>query len=95
MTPTKPLEASELEAHIMDCASLLMDTYARFQETGNPADRAEAREFLRCMQQAILVRPDAIQAARHAAFEREIDDGVGYFSSEHAQQLGRQARAAA
>lgn len=91
MTPTKPLEAPELEAHIMDCASLLMDTYARFQETGNPADRAEAREFLRCMQQAILARPDAIQAARHAAFERAITEQCAYFISDAAASLGQRA----
>lgn len=85
----------ELEVHIEDCQQQYLWAYERFQAHGNPHDRDEALLHLHRMNQAILARPDAIQAARHAAFEREIDDGVGYFSSEHAQQLGRQARAAA
>ena len=91
MTPTKPIEASELEAHISDSERLMLAAYARFQASGNPADRTEAMEHLQRMSAAILSRSPADQAARHAAFEREIDEGVGYFSSAHARQLGLKA----
>ena len=38
---------------------------------------------------ALLLRSPEVQARRHAEFERIVDEGVAYFSSEAAQELGR------
>lgn len=77
----------ELEVHIYDCERLWRATYQSFQEFGNPHDRDEALLHLHRMNEAILGRSQAIQAQRHAEFERALDDGVDYF-----QTQGRVAR---
>lgn len=86
------MQASELETHIADCERLWRAAYQRFQDHGNPHDRDEALLHLHRQNEAILARSPAVQAARHAAFERTVDEGVGYFTSEHARQLGMQYR---
>jgi len=85
----------ELELHIEDAQQQYLWAYERFQDHGNHHDRDEALLHLHRMNQAILARSPAVQAARHAAFERTVDEGVGYFTSEHARQLGLQYRRAA
>ena len=89
MTP----EDVELEIHIEDTQQQYLWAYERFQEHGNPHDRDEALLHLHRMNQAILARSPAVQAARHAQFEREMLERDAYFLSEHAQALG-QGRAA-
>jgi hypothetical protein len=83
------LSDEELECHIEDCQHLWMTAYERFQLYGDPNDRDEALLHLHRMNEAILARSPAVQAARHAAFEQRLDDGIDYFQSTHALELGR------
>ena len=89
-----PFLDHELEEHIRDCEWQWQRAYARFQAHGCPHDRDEALQHLHRMNQAILARSPAVQAERHAAFERTVTERFAYFISEHAQQLGKRAIAA-
>jgi len=62
----------ELEAHIACLSPLIEQAYADFARTGNPHYRAQAIDFLARRDAAILARPDAVQYARHAAFEQAL-----------------------
>jgi hypothetical protein len=73
------LADDELEIHIEDAHWQYRTAYERFQLHGCPCDRDEALLHLHRMNTAILARSAAIQAARHAAFERRLDEGVDYF----------------
>lgn len=92
---SKRLSDEEHEQHIFDTERLWRVAYQRFQDFGLPADRDEALLWLHRQNQAILARSVTAQAARHAAFERRLDEGVCYFSSQHAIELGQQLRRAA
>ena len=70
----------ELELHIEDCEHQYLIAYERFRLWGNPHDRDEALLHLHRMNEAILSRSPTVQAARHAEFERRLDEGVDYFS---------------
>jgi DNA-binding GntR family transcriptional regulator len=89
------LSDAELEQHIDDSHWLYRTAYERFLTNNNPHDRDEALAHLRRMNQALLARSAAVQAARHAAFEQRITEGVDYFQSRHAIELGQQFRRAA
>lgn len=95
---TEPTQAypwldHELELHIEDCHYQYRTAYERFQLWGNPHDRDEALLHLHRMNMAILMRSPAVLAARHAAFERRVSEGVDYFNSECAQALARKVAA--
>lgn len=75
----RTLSGKELEVHIRDCETLWRRAYGRFQDLGNPADRDEALLWLHRMNEAILMRSPEVLAARHAAFERQVAEGCGYF----------------
>ena len=62
----------ELEAHIASLSPLIEQAYADFVRTGNPHHRTQAVDFLARRDAAILARPDAVQYARHAAFEQAL-----------------------
>ena len=64
MTPTD----TEREIHIEDSAHQWRMAYERFQMYGLPADRDEALQHLRRMNEDILGRSAAVQAQRHAEF---------------------------
>lgn len=81
----------ELEFHIEDSQWLYLTAYERFQLYGLPHDRDEALLHLHRMNLAILARSPAVQAARHAEFERLVCEQVSYFTSDHAMELGRAA----
>lgn len=68
-----PFPDCELEAHIRDCEWQWQRAYDRFQAHGCPHDRDEALLHLHRMNRAILARSPAVQAERHAAFERAIN----------------------
>jgi len=81
----------ELEQHIRDCEWQWQRAYARFQAHQCPHDRDEALLHLHRMNVAILARSPAVQAARHAAFERAITEQCAYFISDAAASLGQRA----
>lgn len=83
------LSDDELELHIEDCQWQYLTAYERFQLHRNPHDREEALLHLHRMNEAIRARSPGVQAARHAAFERQLTEQVAYFASESAMQLGR------
>lgn len=85
----RELSDAELEQHIQDTCWLWQRAYARFQAHGNPADRDEAELWLHAQNEAILMRSPAVLAARHAAFERRISEGVDFFQSEQALSMGQ------
>lgn len=89
---TQPLD-DERELHIEDAHWLYRTAYERFELYGNPHDRDEALQHLHRMNEAILMRSPAVLAARHAAFEQRISEGVDYFNSEHASALARKVAA--
>lgn len=76
LCPVEPgpghLPDQELEIHIEDCAHLWRMAYERFLLYGNPHDRDEALLHLHRMNEALMSRSPAVQAARHAAFERQV-----------------------
>ncbi len=86
-----PFPDCELEAHIADCEWQWQRAYARFQAHGFPHDRDEALLHLHRMNQAILARSPAVQAERHAAFERTVTEQCAYFISDAAASLGQRA----
>lgn len=71
----------EHEVHIFDLDRLWRIAYARFEAFQIPADRDEALMWLHMRDQAVLQRSKAAQMERHAAFVRELDDGVDYFQA--------------
>ena len=73
---------AELERHIKDTAGRMEAAYA----AGN---RQEAEGWMQAMYAAIKARSPAAKAAREAEIQRSIDEGVGYFCSEHAVTLAR------
>ncbi|MGH8435104.1 MAG: hypothetical protein ACRERX_11620 [Pseudomonas sp.] len=79
-TPAPEMSDRELEAHIDDLSLLMIAAYARYERSYSRAERDEARRMLGLLNQAILSRPEAVQAARHAAFEHRLDEGVDYFA---------------
>lgn len=70
---------AELERHIQDCNDLFLAAYRRFEEHGLPSDRDEAVLWLHRRDAAILARSQEVQARRQAEFERQLDEGVGFF----------------
>ena len=84
----KALSEAELEAHITDLTSLMELAYMFFWETGDRSYRAEAVRLLANRDAAILARSEAMQYARHAAFERRLDDGIGFFGAQGTRQGG-------
>jgi hypothetical protein len=52
-------------------------------------DRANAVQLRQCMYDAIASRSPAHKAAMEAEVQRRIDEGVGYFSGDAANRLGR------
>jgi hypothetical protein len=62
----------ELEAHIASLSPLIEQAYAEFVRTGDTHHRAQAVDFLARRDAAILARPEAVQYARHAAFEQAL-----------------------
>lgn len=93
-TFSRELSDDELEQHIDDLQWLYLTAYARYEAHHSPHDRDEALYHLHLMNEAILARSPAAQAARHAEFERRISEGVDYFQSDHALELGRRYRRA-
>lgn len=85
----RELSDDELEFHIEDCQHLYLMAYERFLAYGCPHDRDEALLHLHRMNTAILSRSPAAQAARHAAFEQRLSDGVDFFQSRMALDMGR------
>lgn len=74
MTPATPsLTDTEREAHIASCAALMLAAHER-------GDIAEARVWMHLQNTAILARSEALQAARHAEFERRVEEGGCYFA---------------
>lgn len=63
MTPTKPLEAPELEAHIRDCGRLMEAAMDRYAESSDLADLGDAHRWRGLMEEAINGR-SAKQVAR-------------------------------
>ncbi len=78
---------AEYEQHIDDATYAYFLTYDRYREFRCPHDRDAALELLHTRDEALRNMPEHIQAARHAAFERRLDEGVDYFQSEHAMRL--------
>jgi len=69
---------AELRQHVADCGWHLECAYARFQTHGDPADRDAAVMWLHQQQEA------------QRALQRHLDDvGVGFFTSDLAQGMGR------
>lgn len=67
MTATHPpaMTPEERDAHIQDCTKQFMDTYARFEDHGLPADRDAALQWLHIRDQAVR--------------ERLLDEGLDFF----------------
>lgn len=87
-----PLTDVEHAAHILDCERLWRAAYAEFEAHGNPSDRDEALLHLHRMNEAILGRSAAMQAQRHAEFERMLDEGCDYFQVQGARDALMQQR---
>jgi hypothetical protein len=85
-TQPKVLSEAELEAHITDLTGLMELAYMFFVQTGDGSYRAEAARLLANRDAAILARSEATQYARHAAFERRLDEGVDFFGTQGARQ---------
>lgn len=79
------------ELRIVQLGESFKAAYAMFEATGLDSHRAEAYRLLRLQEQAIKGRSARAQAERHAAFERQLEEGVDFFQSAAAQQLGRTA----
>lgn len=77
---------AEHEAHIQGLDQRWQAAYSRHQAHGMPADREDALMWLHMRDKAILARSKAVKAARHAEFERRLDEGVCYFSSDVSHQ---------
>lgn len=58
---------AELESHIHDCGKLTIAAMTRFYDTGNDADRVEARIWLDLMVLAIKSRSPVKIASMEAA----------------------------
>lgn len=85
----RELTDDELELHIAHCGQLFQHAYERFQAYGDPAERDAALLWLHHQNEAMLARSPAVQAARHAEFERRlVDEGLDYFQSDAALALG-------
>lgn len=84
-----PSVDDELELHIEDAHYQYRTAYERFELHGCPHDRDEALLHLHRMNAALLARSPEALAARHAAFEQRISQGVDFFNSEYASQLAR------
>lgn len=80
-------EDAARELRIVQLGQAFTSAYGMFEATGNLAHRDEAYRLLKLQENAIRARSARAQAARHAAFERQLDEGVGYFSSPAAQAL--------
>lgn len=65
-------EDHELEAHIIDCATLNERAYARFVAHQSPYDRDEAVEWMFKMYQAIGQRRPEVVRALHAVVSQRI-----------------------
>jgi hypothetical protein len=78
---------AELDAHIRDTGEHLKRAYARFQDSGLPADRDEALQWWQAERDALLLRSERFGSARHAAFEAAV--GSAWFASDEAQAMGR------
>jgi hypothetical protein len=72
----------EHEIHIEDTEHLYLMAWERWELYRCPHDRDEAVLHLHRMNVAILSRPLAVQMARHAAFERRLDESVDYFAAQ-------------
>lgn len=79
----------EIQAHVDTCGQLMLEAYARFQTSRDPADREEARKWMQVLHQAIRARNERVGGERHAAFEQRLSQGLDYFNSEHALALAR------
>lgn len=89
MARERSVPDDELEIHIEDCEHLYLMAYERFRQYGCPHDRDDALLHLHRMNVAILCRSPAAQAARHAAFEQRLADGIDFFQSRMALDMGR------
>jgi hypothetical protein len=75
---------AELEQHIRDCGVLMQ----RAHDNGN---RQEAESWQAAMYAAIAARRPEVKARMEADIQRSIDEGVGFFCSDLALQMGRPA----
>lgn len=85
---------AEILDHVEHCTHLMELAYGRYIATRNPADRAEACDWMAQRDEALKCLSPAAKAAREAEIMRAIDDGVGYFSGPHAVALAQTGRAA-
>jgi hypothetical protein len=81
------LSDDELEQHIDDLAWSWRVAYDRFQRYSLPADRDEALMLLHLHNRAVMSRSPAVQAARHAQFERDLEERCNYFGTRAAQDV--------
>ena len=92
--PVRTVSDAEILDHIEHCRSLMEARYARFERLRDPQDRADACEWMRRRDEAAAALSPACKAAREAAIQQAIDDGVGYFVAQGdaaAAAMGRRA----
>lgn len=71
----------ETEIHIEDATHAYLMAYERFEQYGCRHDRDVALQLLHARDEALRNLPDHIKAARHAAFERELEEQWNYFGA--------------
>ena len=85
------LEGVEVTGTDHDLELLIVYCARNSSESSADGDKDRAIKWARLMNQCIQNRRPEIVEAWDRARLREIDDGVGYFSSQQAQELGRTA----
>ena len=88
------LSDAELDQHIHDAGLLMERAYARFLSSGLQSDRAEAIRWLQIQNVAIGERHRRLGPVRHAKFERDLDESLGYFMDQGDADRARVGRAA-
>ncbi len=78
---SRTLSDFEHELHCEDTEHLFLMAWERWELYRCPHDRDEAVLHLHRMNVAIQSRPAAVQAARHAEFERRLDEGCDFFGA--------------
>ena len=89
------LSDAELIRHVQDCGRHMLAHYERFETLGDPADREAAQHWLKAQNEAQAALSDAGKAEREAEIQRQIDDGVDFFSvAGQRDRMALQGRAA-
>ena len=89
------LSDAELIRHVQDCGRHMLAHYERFETLGDPADREAAQHWLKAQNEAQAALSAGAKAAREAEIQRQIDDGVDFFSvAGQRDRMALQGRAA-